>query len=426
MNLPNHRPDPVIFKLDSPEFHSLFTDELKTLIKLFEKYDYEIRVAGGAVRDLLMGKSPKDLDFATTATPTEMKKMFETEEVRMINMNGEKHGTITPRINDKANYEITTLRIDVVTDGRHAEVQFTKDWQLDALRRDLTINSMFLGFDGTVYDYFFGYDDLQKRRVAFVGDPVARIQEDYLRILRYFRFYGRISLERNKHEEETLTAIKDNGSGLERIAGERIWTELKKILEGNFAGDLMQVIVQCGLSKYIGLPRNPNIKELERVWTQSGHLNMNAITLVSSLLNTVEDSLNLHARLKLSAFERDLTTFIIEHREPKLHPKPLLPYQQLVVKSKSKPNVIRQYVIEVLKYNNSPYLEEFEKWEIPSFPINGTMLKENGVDTGRIMGLMMHELKNIWADSEFQLSTSEILDNISMVKAKLAEGKKNK
>lgn len=96
---------------------------------------------------------PKDLDFATTATPIQMKEMFTNENVRMINTKGEKHGTITPRINDKANFEVTTLRIDVLTDGRHAEVQFTTDWLLDALRRDLTINSMFLG-KGNIYKLF--------------------------------------------------------------------------------------------------------------------------------------------------------------------------------------------------------------------------------------------------------------------------------
>ncbi|CAG9766572.1 unnamed protein product [Ceutorhynchus assimilis] len=426
MNVAKSRDNPVIMKLDSPEFHSIFTEELTTLVKLFEKYNHELRIAGGAVRDLLMGKQPKDLDFATTATPTEMKQMFETEDVRMINANGEKHGTITPRINNKENFEITTLRIDVVTDGRHAEVQFTTDWLLDALRRDLTINSMFLGFDGSVIDYFFGYDDLQKRRIAFVGNAVTRIQEDYLRILRYFRFYGRISDKNDAHEEETLNAIKNNAEGLSRISGERIWTELKKILEGNFAGDLMLKIIECGLCQYIGLPNNPNTEELQRVYSRSGHLNLNAITLLSSLLNTVEDAVNLNTRLKLSAFERDLALFIVEHREPKLHPKPLLPYQQLIVKTKSKPLVIRQNVLEVLKYNNSPNLKEFEAWQIPSFPINGAMLKEKGVESGKIMGLVMHELKSIWADKDFKLDTDDLLENIPFVLDKLAQRKKNK
>lgn len=183
--LPLSRDNPVIMKLNSPEFHSVFTPELQTLENLFKKYNYELRIAGGAVRDILMGIQPKDFDFATDATPEQMKDMFTQEEIRMINEKGEKHGTITARINDKENFEITTLRIDVVTNGRHAEVKFTKDWKLDANRRDLTINSMFLDLDGKVHDYFYGYDDLQKRRIVFVGDANVRIQEDYLRILRY-------------------------------------------------------------------------------------------------------------------------------------------------------------------------------------------------------------------------------------------------
>jgi tRNA nucleotidyltransferase (CCA-adding enzyme) len=152
-----------IMKIDTPEFQSILTPELRFLERLFQKHCYEIRIAGGAVRDLLMEQTPHDVDFATTATPSQMKAMFEEEGIRMINMGGEKHGTITCRIQDavsywypisflmnnnvvfQVNFEVTTLRIDTVTDGRHAEVQFTNDWALDAERRDLTINSMFLG-----------------------------------------------------------------------------------------------------------------------------------------------------------------------------------------------------------------------------------------------------------------------------------------
>jgi tRNA nucleotidyltransferase (CCA-adding enzyme) len=247
-----YREDPIVAKLDNELFKSIFTTELNDLLAIFKKYNFEIRIAGGAVRDLLMEKKPTDLDFATTATPKEMKSMFEAEKVRMINMNGEKHGTITPRINNLENFECTTLRIDVLTDGRHAEVEFTKDWLLDANRRDLTINAMFLGFDGSVYDYFYGYEDLKALKVTFVGNADTRIKEDFLRILRYFRFYGRISTSADKHEPETLKVIAENAEGLQRISGERIWVELKKILQGNYAGELMMTIVECGLGKYIG------------------------------------------------------------------------------------------------------------------------------------------------------------------------------
>lgn len=134
-----------------------------------------------------MDITPADIDFATTATPQQMINMFEKENIRILSIKGERHGTITARINDEENFEVTTLRIDVKTDGRHAKVEFTTDWLLDANRRDLTINSMFLNFDGKVYDFFYGYEDLQARRVRFVGDASNRIVEDYLRIMRYFR-----------------------------------------------------------------------------------------------------------------------------------------------------------------------------------------------------------------------------------------------
>jgi tRNA nucleotidyltransferase (CCA-adding enzyme) len=132
-------------KIDTPEYRALLTPHLLKLAELFKANQYEIRVAGGAVRDILMGIVPHDVDFATTATPEKMKDMFTKAKIRMINSNGEKHGTITARVDDTENFEVTTLRIDVATDGRHAEVEFTQDWQLDANRRDLTINALFLG-----------------------------------------------------------------------------------------------------------------------------------------------------------------------------------------------------------------------------------------------------------------------------------------
>ncbi|EPB69722.1 tRNA nucleotidyltransferase/poly(A) polymerase family protein, partial [Ancylostoma ceylanicum] len=200
-------------KIDTPEFKSLFTPQLNKLSDLFRKNNYELRIAGGAVRDLLMGIRPADVDFATTATPAQMKELFDKEHVRMLHKRGEEHGTITCRIDDKENFEITTLRVDLVCDGRRAEVKYTTDWQLDANRRDLTINSLFLDLDGTIIDYFGGIKDVERRRVVFVGNAAQRIQEDYLRILRYFRFFGRISSSM-EHDRETIEAIKENSEGL--------------------------------------------------------------------------------------------------------------------------------------------------------------------------------------------------------------------
>ena len=134
---------------------------------------------------------PKDIDLPTTVTPAQMKIMFEEfDDIRLLNRNGVDHGTVTVRLPDEVNYEITTLRKDVLTDGRHATVKHINDWES---RRDLTVNSLYLDFDGNIYDYFGGVEDIENREIHFVGEPDTRIKGDYLRIFRYFRFFGRIS-----------------------------------------------------------------------------------------------------------------------------------------------------------------------------------------------------------------------------------------
>lgn len=403
------RSDPAFKEIDSPEFQSIFTDELQALIDIFKRYNYELRIAGGAVRDILMGIKPKDIDLATTATPDQMKEMFNKEEVRLINTKGEKHGTITPRIHNKENFEVTTLRIDVRTDGRHAEVQFTTDWQLDANRRDLTINSMFLGFDGTLYDYFYGYEDLMQRRVVFVGDADVRIKEDFLRILRYFRFYGRIAREPSKHDMETLRAIRDNAEGLARISGERIWAEFQKIVMGNFGWELVQEMISCGLGPYCGLPADPNIDEFKRLCDNLANYQKphTPILFLIALLHTPEDAMHLHQRLKLSAYERDLALFITQNRKKvgvefcKLHD-----YQKLCMQPYAK----REFVAELLKYSNEVKLyNELKTWQIPRFPLTGSILKEHGLNADKRMGAVMTRLRSIWIDSDFLITGDDLL-----------------
>ena len=147
--------------------------------------------------------------------------------------------------------QITTLRVDKKTDGRHAVVEFVNDWKLDALRRDLTINSMSLSLDGTLYDYFEGEKHLAEKRILFVGNPHDRITEDYLRILRYFRFYGRIVPCEGRHDEPTLGAIREHAEGLRGISAERIWAEMGKILVGNHAPHLLQLMYNLGVARHI-------------------------------------------------------------------------------------------------------------------------------------------------------------------------------
>lgn len=408
---------PVIMKIDSPQFKDLFTPALDKLLSIFSRHNYEIRMAGGAVRDIVSGQLPKDVDFATTATPDEMKAMFTKEDIRMINMKGEKHGTITARI-DNENFEVTTLRIDVATDGRHADVKFTKDWELDANRRDLTVNSMFLGADGTLYDYFGGYQDLLEKRIAFVGDPANRIKEDYLRILRYFRFYARIADDPDQHDADTIKAISDNVDGLQKISGERIWMELSKILSGRYVPHIMSKIIEVGAGKYIGFTSKPTVDELRTIYKRTEGLNPLPVTLLCSLLTCENDWMTLHERLKFSSFDRDLGRFIITYRESSLDLKRI---KAMRFKPDVKDSTSKQYIIELLKYTtNLELIHEFQNWDPPRFPVSGNVLKQYSVPPGKSSGKVLSALKDIWIESDFQKSGDDLERDIPSVMEKLS------
>ncbi|XP_046571861.1 LOW QUALITY PROTEIN: CCA tRNA nucleotidyltransferase 1, mitochondrial-like [Haliotis rubra] len=405
-----------IMKLDSSQFHGIFNPELRQLIKYFETYKYELRIAGGAVRDLLLGNHPHDIDFATTATPDEMKALFERENVRMINNKGEKHGTITARINDKENFEVTTLRIDVVTDGRHAEVEFTTDWQVDANRRDLTINAMFLGFDGTVYDYFNGMEDLEQRRVRFVGVADERMQEDYLRILRYFRFYGRIAGGPSLHEPETLDSIRQNAHGLAGISGERLWVEVKKIMTGNYAGPIVQTMIELGVGAFIGLPEKPNVQHFLEVFANTEGLSPLPMTRLSALLPGEAEMYDLHKRLKLSSEELKLGLFIIQHRDDDVGESLSKYCQDLIIDTVGREPKVKDRIIQLMLYKGEgTQADKLACWSPPKFPVTGHDLFAHNVPKGPVFAKTLNELRQIWKRSNCMMSKEELIDKIDEV-----------
>ncbi|KAJ3602233.1 hypothetical protein NHX12_029992 [Muraenolepis orangiensis] len=347
-------------KLETSEFQSLLSDGLKGLADLFEKHHFELRIAGGAVRDLLVGRRPEDVDFATTATPEEMKSMFQTAGIRMINNKGEKHGTITARLHNE-NFEVTTLRVDFQIDGRHAEVEFTTIWETDAERRDLTINSMFL--------------DLQNRRVRFVGSADQRIKEDYLRILRYFRFYGRVVLEPGEHEPETLDAIQDNAAGLAGVSGERIWVELKKMLVGSHADHLLELMHGLGLTPFMGLPPDGDIKAMKLVWQNAKGHSPKPMTFLAAFFRRAEDVDKMNLRLKVSKEEKRLAKFLVMHRR-ELHkcpdnPDSLTPFTDFIIDSRE-------------------------------------------LDTKLKIGSALQELRDVWKKSHCQMDKEELLSYVKL------------
>jgi len=212
----------------------------------------EARAVGGAVRNALMGVPVKDVDIATTAHPDDVIALARRAGLQAV-PTGIEHGTVTV-IADKVPYEVTTLRRDVETFGRHARVVFTTDWREDAMRRDFTMNALYCDADGRVHDPLGGYGDLLARRVRFIGDARERIREDYLRILRFFRFlalYG----DATAPDAEGIAAARAEKAGLAQLSGERIHAELMRLLAAPGAvaalasmerNDLIEPVVGCG------------------------------------------------------------------------------------------------------------------------------------------------------------------------------------
>ena len=219
----------------------------------------EIRYVGGCVRKVIKKENVDDIDLATNLTPSEVCEALKNKQISYYET-GIEHGTITAII-DEYKYEITSLRKDVSTDGRHAEVEFSLDWKEDASRRDFTINSIYADGDGNLFDPFNGKKDLEEGYINFIGNAEKRIQEDYLRILRYLRFY--LNYSNHKHQPEIIKNIKKNIDGISNISSERLIDELKKITSSNGFLKLFKDKESLELIEII-FPQLKNIKNFKK------------------------------------------------------------------------------------------------------------------------------------------------------------------
>jgi tRNA nucleotidyltransferase (CCA-adding enzyme) len=382
----------------SPDLSHIITPDIKRLGNLFKKYNEEIRIAGGAVRDALLGKKPKDIDLATTATPDKMLEIADNENIRVIET-GLQHGTVTFVINDEP-YEITTLRVDVDTDGRHANVQWTDSFKEDARRRDLTYNAMSVDMDGKLHDYFGGLADLRKNATKFVGDPEKRIQEDFLRILRYFRFLSKHPGQ--KPAKDLLETIRRNVSGLDNISGERIWMEMSKMTTyPNFQNSL-DAMCSVGIGKMLFMNCDPNaIEDISRLQKRSD----NPITILSKMFADFNSFVKFANKLKIPNEYRKLGEFLTSNKN-----NPKESYAQDILTKKLSPN----YVLELSKVIDSEALKRNVQRVIDAgtFPITGKDLIAAGVKPGPKMGEIIDILKREWINSKFKLTKQQLLDKI--------------
>ena len=218
----------------------------------------QVRLVGGCVRDTLLGQVAKDIDLCTPLLPEQVMALAEASDIFAAHPTGLKHGTVTlVHVPTAHPLEVTTLRVDQVTDGRHAQVAFTSDWRGDAARRDLTFNALMLDTRGQIYDYFDGQKDLAEGRVRFIGVPMQRLQEDWLRALRYLRFWVRFGHQPPEPDQEE--ALRAAAPKLQTLSVERIWQELKGLVQAPRANAGLCLFEDYGYARALGLTLNRDV-----------------------------------------------------------------------------------------------------------------------------------------------------------------------
>jgi tRNA nucleotidyltransferase/poly(A) polymerase len=276
---------------------------LARLLAVLDRDGEEARVVGGAVRNALLGEPIGDFDIATTAQPQEVIRRVQAAGFKAV-PTGIEHGTVTVVVDGRP-FEVTTLREDVETDGRHAKVAFGHDWRRDAERRDFTMNALSVARDGTVYDYVGGLADLEARRVRFIGDPARRIAEDFLRILRFFRFHA--AYGQGPPDPAGLHACIVARAGLDALSRERVRMEMLKLMLARHAVPTLAVMTEAGLLVTVlgGVPLLASFANMIKLETAFG-LTPDAIRRLGALaVAVVEDAERLRERLRLANAEHE-------------------------------------------------------------------------------------------------------------------------
>lgn len=371
-------------------------ENARQLGQMFTQAGFEIRLVGGAVRDFLRGEEPKDLDFCTDATPDEMLAIAKANGVTFV-PTGIQHGTATIVINHEP-FEVTTLRIDTDTDGRHADVEFTRSFELDAERRDLTINAMSMDFEGNVFDFFGGREDLANNVVRFVGDAEKRIKEDFLRILRFFRFAARFNATM---DQDTLMVIERLQGGLDQISRERVWMEMSKLFTSLARVAVFKVMQDLGITQRIGLPR-----------IHPGNLrfaNCAEAAVALAFRSEGEEARKFCNSWKMSGDETAKIVWIAQNFwEVTQHGREKI--ENWLNEGKD-----RQWVVELaaLHWDDRGPTAGLDfhaaNFQTTEFPVKGQDLLDAGMKPGKEMGFRLRALREQWVASRFTLSREELM-----------------
>ncbi len=371
----------------------------------------QARAVGGAVRDTLLGLDVTDVDFATTLRPNKVVSFARKNGLKAIPI-GIAHGTVTV-VADGTSFEVTTLRRDVESYGRHAKVTFTRDWAEDAKRRDFTLNALYAGADGTLYDPLGGYADLMAGRVRFIGEAEARIKEDYLRILRFFRFnaaYGK-----DGFDAEGLRACVRQRAGLRRLSAERIASELKRLLTAERAFEAVSVMFDNGLLCEIlgSAPRLPRFQRVMAIEAELGREPYPMVRLAALSVFVPEDGSRLAARFRLSKAETAVLALGAGGTEdglPGEHAAKRMLYK--LGPERFGITVMLAWASGNVPVTNPDWRRTASlpaRWNAPVFPLRGTDIEALGDISGPQIGAMLRKIEVQWVEDGFAQDRDALL-----------------
>jgi len=397
-----------------PARHPWMTEPaLRSIMAAIRKAGGEARFVGGAVRDALLGREADEVDLAVNMPPQKVIQVLKAAGIQAI-PTGLAHGTVTA-VSDHKGYEITTLRRDVETDGRHAQVSFVGDWKTDASRRDFTINAIYADETGKLYDYFGGLKDLRSGTVRFIGDPCQRIHEDVLRILRFFRFfawYGKGAVNRDAFE-----SCKKLAPLLKGLSAERVWKEIKRILLAPDPIPVLRLMIKAHVLQR-AVPRARALGKLEKMvrLEQKNGLNPCHLRRLAALLNDGSANADFLARkLKFSNMEtkrfKDMIMLSGKIRGKKLTRE----FLRRLLYQAGRETVRDGVLLSAAKGKTAGLpkaLAVIDAWENPFFPVQGKDVVRLGFKPGPQIGRIVRAVESWWCGKDFRPEREACLEEL--------------
>lgn len=388
---------------------------VQTVLAMLNADGEQARIVGGAVRNHLMGMAVGDIDIATTCLPQTVIARAHAAGLKAV-PTGVEHGTVTV-IADHQGFEVTTLRADTQTDGRHAVVEFGRDWSVDASRRDFTINALYADADGTIFDPLGGFGDIEKRHVRFIGEASDRVAEDHLRILRFFRFFAWYG--HGRPDGAGLRACVRARDELTSLSAERVWAEMRKLLAAPDPSRALLWMRQSGALSIVlpqsekwGIDHIHGLIAAERAFEWQADAILRLLVIVPlrddrlrdiakqwKVANAVRD------RMVAIAVSADVTADMDDKALARL----LYRGDEMAIAERLKIMIARLWPDHESAAALAAKLDFLAAWERPVFPIKGKDLTELGVSSGPEMGSHLKAMEKAWVESDFSLSKDALI-----------------